>query len=64
MAKLTDAQVALHQVLIRNAKHLLGTARLMLDAWENYVRSETPPPTVIQDPDPVKHFTEEANRRR
>ena len=63
MAGLTDAQVALHQTLIRNAKHMLSTARTMVDAWEAYVRSQTPPPTVIENPDPVEHFNQFKRRR-
>lgn len=60
---MTQQELELHQTLIRNGKHLLATARTMLDAWEAYVRSQMPPPEVIENPDPVKHFAELHRRR-
>lgn len=60
---MTPPEIELHQTLIRNAKQIVATARVMIDAWESYVRGQMPPPNVIEDADPVKVFSE-VNRRR
>jgi hypothetical protein len=46
---LPPEDIKLHQTFIRLAKG-------MLFAYEQWVRSKTPAPTVIQDPDPANHF--------
>jgi hypothetical protein len=45
--------VKLHAALIRSA-------RGMINAWEEWVYAQLPPPKVEENPDPQKHFEQVA----